>query len=321
MMRQCSPVVPAQAGTQPQAPLGSRLRRNDGCAGMRRIARAGVLRNGCAGMRRGFTLLEVILAIGLTTLLMGAIYAAMNTYWTLAVESHDEVERFQIARALLRMVSRDIESVTFTEQGVVTSDDDSAGDSSMSSVDDSAAYTDGLVGSANDLTLYISRPDRRLSYVSAQQQTSGSDRSSDLVIVRYLMADAQRGGLAAAIAGREQQGQFSGPAGLGRVYGDLYGLSNAIIVGDVDTQLQASTLLASEVAEIAFRYFDGVEWQPEWDSTDLNMMPLAIEVVLTLHTLDENGEVDDGPKALPPTQHRLVVPILVAEPYVGDTAL
>ncbi|MEZ6059058.1 MAG: prepilin-type N-terminal cleavage/methylation domain-containing protein [Planctomycetaceae bacterium] len=272
-------------------------------------------------MRRGFTLVEVLLAIGLTTLLMAAVYAAMNSYWTLAVESHDEIERFQIARAVLKQVSRDIGSVTFTEQETVTSDDDDSDDTSMTSSNDTATYTDGIVGTASDLVLYISRPDRGLNYVAPQQQASGSDRSSDMVIVRYLLADAQMGGLSAAIAGREKSGQFSGPAGLARVYGDLYGLSDALQKSNLDLQLQASTLIAPEVMELKFQYFDGVEWQTEWDSTELNTIPLAIEIVLTLATLDEDGQVDSGPKALPPTQHRLVVPIPVATPYVGESAL
>ena len=47
---------------------------------------------GCVNHQNdGFTLLEVILAVGLTTLLMAALYTAMSVYWTTATESYDEI--------------------------------------------------------------------------------------------------------------------------------------------------------------------------------------------------------------------------------------
>ncbi|HIE99499.1 MAG TPA: prepilin-type N-terminal cleavage/methylation domain-containing protein, partial [Fuerstia sp.] len=57
-----------------------------------------------ASRAHGFTLLEVLLATGLTTLLMAALYTAMSVYWTTATESYDEIERAQIARAVLRQM-------------------------------------------------------------------------------------------------------------------------------------------------------------------------------------------------------------------------
>ena len=60
--------------------------------------------------RSGFTLLELILAVGLTSLLMAAVYGAMSTYWNLAMESHEVIERSQIARSLLQQLARDIQA-------------------------------------------------------------------------------------------------------------------------------------------------------------------------------------------------------------------
>jgi type II secretory pathway component PulJ len=269
-------------------------------------------------------MLEVLLAIGLTTLLMAALYASMNIYWQLAVDSHDEIERSQIARAILRQMSRDIQSCTFIEQTTTdsSSDEDYEDDTSTDTDSAIAGYTNGLIGTSNDLVLYISRPDRDLNYYNAQELAGGQDRSSDLAVVRYLIADSQLGGLSAAIADQASATGSGGTPGLARMYGDLAGLSNAIQAGDIDMQLDASEILAHEVAGISFSYYDGVEWQAEWDSTAMNMIPLAIEVVLTLQTLDQDGQPDlDSPRSLPLSEHRLVVPIPVATPYVGDTSL
>ena len=106
--------------------------------------------------------------------------------------------------------------------------------------------------------------------------------------------------------------------------GDLTGLSNAISLGDLELQVAATKMLAEEVGQLSFQYFDGAEYLTEWDSTAQNMMPLAIVVELTLRTLpDAQGRVPEEGQAgyLPPTTHRLVVPIPVAKPYVEETAI
>ena len=104
---------------------------------------------------RGFTLLEVLLAVGLTTLLMAALYTAMSVYWTTATESYDEIERAQIARAVLRQMARDIQSCTFVEDELSTSGEE---EDEMDDVDADTAmatYTNGLFGTDTDLVLYI----------------------------------------------------------------------------------------------------------------------------------------------------------------------
>ncbi len=73
-------------------------------------------------------------------------------------------------------------------------------------------YTKGLVGTATDLQLFVSRPDKSLSYVASQDLTSTSQRSSDLMIIRYLMAQYGGGGLASAIADKESSGSEFGPS-------------------------------------------------------------------------------------------------------------
>ena len=41
-------------------------------------------------------------------------------------------------------------------------------------------------------------------------------------------------------------------------------------------------MLASEVREIEFRYWDGVAWTGTWDSAQLGELPAAVEVAIVL---------------------------------------
>lgn len=274
-----------------------------------------------------FTIIEVLVSVGLTSLLMAALYSAMSIYWTTAVESYDEIERTQIARALLRQMARDIQSCTFVKQETTELDsDDESSVTDTESVDPEtamASYTNGLLGSDTDLVLYVSRPDRNQAYISAQELLDPRERSSDALIIRYFLADSAAGGLAGMVADEASAGSRSnvaGAYGLAKMTGDLIGLSNAISQGDVDMQLKASDVLAREVAMVKFTYFDGVEELEEWDSTLQAAMPQAVIIELTLRTVlpdTEERDPEEIPGFMDESVHKLVVPIPVAEPYVG----
>jgi type II secretory pathway pseudopilin PulG len=309
--------------------------------------------------RRGYTLFELMIAVGLTTLLMAALYKAMDIYFNLQLDSHEEITRQQVARSVLRQMTRDIQSVVFTKQDLLPEEEEpevmdmlstgisigsgsstgtgstgstseldgnSYGESTVDPETLSNTYTSGLVGTATDLQLFISRPDRNLAYVSAQELSSPEQRTGDLLLVRYLMASKTGGGLGSQIADREAPGNSDGPIGLARVEGDLYGLSTAVETAEEMPQLNAAKLLAREVFNVTFRYYDGAQWLEEWDSTARNELPKAIEIVLTLR--DEQpapGAViyDEEPDAyaLPQTNHRMVVPLPTAEPFVMEALL
>ena len=344
--------------------------------------------------RAAYTRLELMIAVGLTSLLMIALFAALQQYFSLQLDSNEEITRQQIARSLLRQMTRDIQSVVFVKKlandetsGTSTSVSEgssspsssdgrsgssgnsssgtSSGDSSsgntssgsgtsggtgssssstgsassssgsldgnsygQSSIDPETVmttYTNGLVGTATDLQLFVSRPEKSLAYVASQDLTSTSQRTSDLMIIRYLMAQSGGGGLASAIADKESIGTKSGPVGIAKLEGDLFGLSTAVETSEESPQLAASKLLAQEVSGLQFRYYDGLSWQESWDSNSLNEMPKAIEITLTLRNQEDAGEAfsDNAadPYALPETTHRMVVPIPVAEPFVTESAL
>jgi prepilin-type N-terminal cleavage/methylation domain-containing protein len=340
--------------------------------------------------RTGFTLFELLIAVGLTSLLMAALYSAMSTYFELQLDSHEEIARQQVARAVLRQMTRDIQSVVFAKQEVLPEDEEgstggsgssgsgtsglsgggtsglsgsgtsglssgttgsgagtaTSGGSSASSggmstsgeldgnaygesmIDPetvSTTYTSGLVGTATDLQLFVSRPDPNLAYVSSQELSTLDQRTGDLVIIRYLMADKQGSGLGSEIADREAPGRDEGPVGLARMAGDLYGLSTAVENSEDSPQLAAAKLLAREVSGVQFRYFDGIAWQEEWDSTALNSLPKAIEIVLTVRDEAEASNAsfldEPDPYALPATIHRVVVPLPVAEPIIAEQVL
>lgn len=76
-------------------------------------------------------------------------------------------------------------------------------------------------------------------------------------------------------------------------------------------------LLASEVAAIEFRYFDGTAWQISWDSSASGALPTAVEVLITLNP-PQSAAVSSSPTLTLPQVYRLTVAIPAAQ--VSGTA-
>lgn len=82
--------------------------------------------------RHGFTLLEIVLALGLASLLLAALYTALQMHWSSSSLGQVEMERSQVARALFRRIETDLRSVVFRDTALTSSTDDGSSSSSTS---------------------------------------------------------------------------------------------------------------------------------------------------------------------------------------------
>ena len=64
----------------------------------------------------GFTLLEVLLAAGLSLVMMVAVYGALDLYWKYTSAGNDRSERWQLIRSLSDLIARDIRGIAFHPQ-------------------------------------------------------------------------------------------------------------------------------------------------------------------------------------------------------------
>lgn len=68
---------------------------------------------GSRSERGGFTLIEVLVALGLSLVLVSAIYSAISLHWRYETAGRERIERAQISLAVLRLMTEDIGSVVF----------------------------------------------------------------------------------------------------------------------------------------------------------------------------------------------------------------
>ncbi len=240
--------------------------------------------------RSAFTLLEILIALGLLLLLMAAVSQTISIYVSLSTLGRNEAEQAQIGRAVLQQIATDIRCLSFVPvpedelEGASGSDEETASEDELPEDDGGTAVAPppsptGIVGNTVDLLLYTSRPDRRMEYVDAEAAVSPTDRVSDALAVRYFLARSGESGLS---------GEFArtalGPAvvkevvGLARMQGDRAMLIQSMDDNNLESQVQATRLLAAEVVDLQFRYYSNTEWFDEWDSQVSNSLPQAIEI-------------------------------------------
>jgi prepilin-type N-terminal cleavage/methylation domain-containing protein len=272
--------------------------------------------------RSGFTLLEVLLASAIGVILLGALYVAMDLQLRHADAGREVVESTTVARALLDRMGNDValslgpvasrttstsrqtgaaaaqttnaSTTTTTSTGTTTTSSSAATStsgnttSSSSSTASSAIFNLGLQGDNGQLTIYVSRWPRE-AIISADPNNLNPTPSSDLRRITWWLTDQ----------------------GLARQEILMATSDDALNVPAPDLNDGYSKLVAHEVKELTFRYYDPTSqtWQDTWDGTQPGSdgvtpmgPPAAVEITLSLAMPNPDGNGD-----LPTKQYRHVV--------------
>ncbi len=91
---------------------------------------------------RGFTLLELLLSLGLTVVLLGVVFTALDLHWRFTLTGHEEVARGQIARAVFTRMAADIRSVVYRPESQSSTSESSTDSTSTDTQSDSTSTTD-----------------------------------------------------------------------------------------------------------------------------------------------------------------------------------
>ncbi len=296
--------------------------------------------------RHGFTLLEVLIAMALTTLLVSAVYASLALYFRMTQQGQASLYHDRVSRALFRQMSRDIQSIRYfvpeaeaSEDGEPLDDQDSLPEQNGDQVEAATELetqgpqpSKGLSGDERSLTLYISQPDREMSYEQFSSTAGVDVRRSDLVAVRYFLADPNADGVEGVVGRRAVQGK-AGTAEASEIQGIVRLLSDQFLLDLTDPRLLqdeqlvfGARILAPEVVSLQFEYFDGLNWQTKWDTVESGSLPQAIAVTIGLRILAseeyrEAARLDPNlpePSADPVVFRRHVIVLPLTEPVTGE---
>lgn len=246
--------------------------------------------------RPAYTLLEVLLATAIGVLLLGALYVALDVQLTSAQAGRDVVERSTLARSLLTRMAADVGpslgnmdparyrtkkkssssggsstalsssstgSSGATGSTASTSTTSSTGGTSSgtatASAEDQANTTQnttirfmwGVQGDNRSLTLYVSRLPREVYAVRPEDDNPESRTIvSDLRRITYWLA-----------------GDADSPLGLARQEIKVATSDSASGAASPETADEGSQVIAEEVKDVQFSYFDGTAWAESWDGS------------------------------------------------------
>ena len=290
------------------------------------------------GRSAGFTLIEVLVAVSMALLLMTAVYSAIDMHWRYETAGELELQRGQVARAVYARLSIDIRSVQFSPpdpENAELEDEEGADEEALADVETEELLQTqslGVTGTSIRLTLHINKPvpPRMFSLTG-----SGDDEfvllESEQRSVTWFLADLGGGELEGLSASRfvddyaiaaagmlSNSSALDGPLGLARSEVDrLAGTIDASAENE-SALAEVAEFLAPEINSLNFRYFDGIDWQDEWDSQALGAIPLAIEIIIGfVPPIPDDPLQAVAPDAIP-TTYRFVVALPVAEAVVSE---
>jgi len=296
-----------------------------------------------AGKRKAFTLLEVILAISLTGVVIVLLTTALELLLTLVETSRARIESSQVARGVLNRIASDLRAARFYAPSQNSAEGSSASESDSSSgaepesesnaeSEDSASMALGIFGSAKQLRIDRSAAWRWERITQDDENTTDGAASDEMPeTIRYFLNEGDTV-LVDTFAGEgiQEQDSLLNYAGLSREQ-----MSTAAWIAQFEAtnteaanteESEATTdnaqVLAPEVLDIEFAYFDGEEMLDEWDSGEQGKLPLAVEITLKLANeppIDTSKRPVEDPEALLPqvedaTEYRLFVRLPKIEP-------
>lgn len=265
--------------------------------------------------RSGFTLLEVFLTLALSVVLMGLIGTAIQFYARDMNVNDMDVRQTVLAAAIMQMIEDDLRSTIHPEPADMSAleelmssslggggetDPGSTTDLSAAGIEDETVEADpvesatdftvlqtpGLIGNQYQIQIDVSRLPRLEEYTAMFDEDVGNidDIPSEIKTVTYLVQPA--GTVTGVSDPLDEIGETANAdeplGGLIRRSLDRFATTYASLNG-LQSQLdQTGEILAPEVIGIEFQYYDGLTWQLEWSSDEMEELPLAVRVDLAM---------------------------------------
>ena len=282
--------------------------------------------------RQGFSLLELLIAMSLTLTLMGMLYTAMDLHYRFSTVGQIEVERSQIARALLSQMTADIRSTVYVPEKVVEEEEED--DSSDATADEEIAVDPmaeflppdlafagaslGLFGDSESLVIHARRP-RRTAASADMESVEIAD--GDLRTVGYFLAGGESSmsityGDMVTTRRPVRSNPEQDVTGVSRMVGNPMTLSLLEDPADAGLMTSEAVILAEEIEALQFEYHDGYEWVSEWDSQALEKLPGAVRITITFRDeeFDELSMTRQTASDIT-REFSIVVPLPAANPF------
>ncbi len=221
--------------------------------------------------RRGFTLVEIVLALGLIVLIAAMMFQFYAMILDLRDRGKGRVESGYLAQTIAHQIAEEVRACNgfLTQMGP------------------------GISGTDRFISIQFVRiPDKKV-YRNLSVTEDLPPAECDIRQVQYYLAYEQDG---EELCDYEDYGVQQAPCNLGLVRREVKTpLQTAFL--DSDDRSVALDLISRDIQYIRFRYFDGVDWLRDWDlgedARNANSLPQAVEITVGYGSLPPPEETDD----------------------------
>jgi prepilin-type N-terminal cleavage/methylation domain-containing protein len=248
-------------------------------------------------VRSGYTLLEILVASVIGLMLMAALYATFDLVFKQTNAGRELTAESELSRAVINRLNIDITSTIGLQApksggssggggGSSSATDASSGSTTATSAASTEAGTEvattanipfqsGIIGTGNQLTLFISKAPKYLRQRFSQYDPNARD-GSDIIRVTYYLHSSGKG-----LCRQE------------RPWVTADGTWNS---SDPDTSTEDVDLIVPEVSSVSFEFASGSGFTSEWDGSQGSTTgstntgpPRAVRMTFNLEFFDKNG--------------------------------
>jgi len=251
--------------------------------------------------RAGHTLIEILLALGLSLVILAAAYAALEQHWRFADAGQRQTERMQVTRALFERMSLDLRSVVFRPDAGPDLAMGTGNNTRIDVIQPDELYVGrsvGIVGDGRKLVLQIDAP-------SGERSVGPQSVLWEMRSVDSNLSDEDYAAKSRAVATPAAEASL----GLARIVRDAASLEAAS--WEAAQTVSPKDMLAAEVETIRFRYFARGSWFHDWHSVDRQELPQAVEITIGFRHVIPAEQAANGQTH--PGEYRLIVPVPVSE--------
>jgi prepilin-type N-terminal cleavage/methylation domain-containing protein len=265
--------------------------------------------------RTGFTLLEVLLAAAIGVLLMAGLYTALNLALSHAQAGRDKVEQSTVARSLFRRINSDVQTELAayrpspSASGGGMGGGGAGGASGATGAAGTSGQTGGMSGTSQSGAGGSSSSSSNVTGLGGTFQFNQGVQGTNQMLVLYVsrvpteLDPSWNGDDVPTVSDLRRITYWLSSGGLSRQEIKVATSDDDAVSGlPTDLPDDSSLVLAPEVQNVTFQYFDGTSWQDSWDGTQTPSSggnypqgpPVAIAITIDLAIPGTSAESGDA---------------------------
>lgn len=229
------------------------------------------------GSKPGFTLIEIMVATAIAILIVGAVYASFRTSLKVYQKDQTRLVMLQRCRGTLDKIAKDLNNFFYVngdEQFTLLTQDYADPETTMDQ--DMISFVSIV---EPDIKRYLAQQEDTTLRLTESEETE-NQLPSDLARITYVVSKSLNNQDVNSLL-RIQTTELD-PEEINSIISEMQTLSRS----EELKEMVEESVIAEYISGFNIRYYDGTDWVDEWDMSEQNSLPKAIEITLSVTDAD-----------------------------------